>query len=91
MCTRSPWRSTGTILKTYYDKKADPPKLIGRKGDLVPNFVSLRDDGSTSSGTGSYCGSYTLKDGKAVNMMAAGGRKTRPASASIRIGRGHGR
>jgi len=65
----------GYYLEDVYDKKADPPKLIGRKGDLVPNFVSLRDDGSTSSGNWLYCGSYTLKDGKAVNMMARRGKE----------------
>ena len=65
----------GYYLEDVYDKKADPPKLIGRKGDLVPNFVSLRDDGSTSSGNWLYCGSYTLKDGKVVNMMARRGKE----------------
>jgi formate dehydrogenase major subunit len=65
----------GYFLEDVYDKKADPPKLIGRKGDLVPNFVSLRDDGSTSSGNWLYSGSYTLKDGKAVNMMARRGKE----------------
>jgi formate dehydrogenase major subunit len=65
----------GYYLEDVYDKKADPPKLIGKKGDLVPNFVSLRDDGSTSSGNWLYSGSYTLKDGKAVNMMARRGKE----------------
>ena len=65
----------GYYLEDVYDKKADPPKLIGRKGDLVPNFVSLRDDGSTSSGNWLYSGSYTLKDGKVVNMMARRGKE----------------
>jgi formate dehydrogenase major subunit len=64
----------GYYLEDVYDKKAEPPKLIGKKGDLVPNFVSLRDDGSTSSGNWLYCGSYTQKDGKAVNMMARRGK-----------------
>jgi formate dehydrogenase major subunit len=65
----------GYYTEDLYDKKADPPKLIGRKGDLVKNFVSLRDDGSTSSGNWLYCGSYAQKDGKAVNMMARRGKE----------------
>jgi len=39
-----------------YDTKATPPKLIGRKGDLVPNFVSLRTTGRPLPGTGSTAG-----------------------------------
>jgi formate dehydrogenase major subunit len=65
----------GYYHEDVYDEKASPPKLVGKKGDLVPNFVSLRDDGSTSSGNWLYSGSYTLKDGKAVNMMARRGKE----------------
>ncbi len=65
----------GYYCEDVYDSKASPPKLLGKKGDLVPNFVSLRDDGTTSSGNWLYCGSYTLKDGKAVNMMARRGKE----------------
>ncbi len=65
----------GYYHEDVYDTKVDPPKLIGRKGDLVPNFVSLRDDGSTSSGNWLYSGSYTQKEGKAVNMMARRGQE----------------
>ncbi len=65
----------GYYLENVYDKTADPPKLIGKKGDLVTNFVSLQADGSTSSGNWLYCGSYTQKEGKAVNMMARRGRE----------------
>jgi formate dehydrogenase major subunit len=65
----------GYYHEDVYDTKATPPKRIGRKGDLVPNFVSLRDDGSTSSGNWLYSGSYTLKDGKVVNMMARRGKE----------------
>ena len=31
----------------------------GNKGDLVPSFGTLKDDGSTSSGNWLYCASYT--------------------------------
>jgi formate dehydrogenase major subunit len=65
----------GYYLEDVYDKKTSPPKLIGRKGDLVTNFVSLQDDGSTSSGNWLYSGSYTQKEGKVVNMMARRGKE----------------
>ena len=65
----------GSYQEDVYDKTVNPPRLIGKKGDLVPNFVSLRNDGSTSSGNWLYCGSYTLKDGKPVNMMARRGKE----------------
>ena len=41
-----------------------------KKGDLVPSFAYLQDDGSTSSGNWLYCNSYTEKG----NMAA---RRTR--------------
>jgi formate dehydrogenase major subunit len=65
----------GYYLEDVYDKQASPPKLIGKKGDLVPNFVSLRNDGSTSSGNWLYSGSYPQKEGKAVNLMARRGKE----------------
>jgi formate dehydrogenase major subunit len=65
----------GYYLEDVYDKTATPPKLIGKKGDLVTNFVSLQADGTTSSGNWLYCGSYPTVDGKAVNMMARRGKK----------------
>ena len=37
-----------------------------KKGDLVPSFAYLKDDGSTSSGNWLYCASYT----NGGNMMA---------------------
>jgi formate dehydrogenase major subunit len=65
----------GYYVEDVYDKKASPPKLIGKKGDLVPNFVSLLDDGSTSSGNWLFCGSYTQREGKVINMMARRGKE----------------
>ncbi len=65
----------GYYLEDVYDKNVSPPKLIGKKGDLIPNFVSLRDDGSTSSGNWLYSGSYTLQEGKVINMMARRGKE----------------
>jgi formate dehydrogenase major subunit len=64
----------GYFLEDVYDMKATPPKLIGKKGDLVTSFPSLQADGSTSSGNWIYCNSYILKDGKEVNMMARRGK-----------------
>ena len=64
----------GYYLDDVYDKKVTPPKLIGKKGELCTNFVSLQDDGSTSCGCWIYSGSYTQKDGKVINMMARRGK-----------------
>ena len=64
----------GYFVEDVYDDTQEPPKLVGRKGDLVPNFVSLRDDGSTSSGNWLYCGSHVLVDGEPVNMMERRGK-----------------
>jgi len=65
----------GYFLEDVYDTKVEPPKLIGKKGDLVTSFPSLQADGTTSSGCWIYCNSYILKDGKEVNMMARRGKK----------------
>ena len=64
----------GYFLEDVYDTKVEPPKLIGKKGDLVTSFPSLQADGSTSSGNWIYCNSYIQKEGKAVNMMARRGK-----------------
>ncbi|KAF0187438.1 MAG: formate dehydrogenase alpha, partial [Desulfobulbaceae bacterium] len=65
----------GYYLEDVYDTKVDPPKLIGKKGDLVTSFPALQANGSTSSGCWLYCNSYILKDGKEVNMMARRGKE----------------
>ncbi len=64
----------GYFLEDVYDTKVDPPKLIGKKGDLVTSFPTLQADGATSSGNWLYCNSYILKEGKEVNMMARRGK-----------------
>jgi formate dehydrogenase major subunit len=43
-----------------------------KKGDLVPSFAYLKDDGTTSSGNWLYCNSYTSKG----NMAARRKRET---------------
>ena len=73
--TRWPWRSTATTSKMFTTRKQTPPKLIGKKGELCTNFVSLQDDGTTSCGNWLYSGSYTQKDGKIINMMARRGKE----------------
>lgn len=60
----------GYYIEDVYDKKATPPKLLGKKGELCASFVTLQDDGSTSCGNWIYSQSYTQKDGKIINMMA---------------------
>ena len=64
----------GYFLEDVYDTKVDPPKLIGKKGDLVTSFPSLQADGTTSSGCWIYCNSYIKKDGKEINMMQRRGK-----------------
>jgi len=40
-----------------------------KKGDLVPSFAYLKDDGSTSSGNWLYCNSYTNKGNMAARRV----------------------
>ncbi len=65
----------GYYLEDVYDKTATPPKLLGKKGDLVATFVHLQADGTTSSGCWIYSQSYTQKEGKIINMMARRGKE----------------
>ncbi len=64
----------GYYLEDVYDKKVDPPKLIGKKGELINGFPNLQADGTTSCGNWLYCGSYAHVDGKIVNKMAKRGK-----------------
>ncbi len=64
----------GYYLEDVYDKTATPPKLLGKKGDLVATFVHLQADGTTSAGCWIYSQSYTQKEGKIINMMARRGK-----------------
>ena len=61
------------------DRKVENPTKKGdfkefKKGDPVPAFAWLQDDGSTSSGCWVYCGSYADKG----NMAARRGTKDAP-------------
>ncbi len=60
----------GYYLEDVFDKKVDPPKQLGKKGDLCASFVHLQADGTTSCGNWIYSQSYTQKEGKVINMMA---------------------
>jgi formate dehydrogenase major subunit len=62
----------GYYLADVFDKTG---KQIGKKGDLVTNFVSLQDDGTTSSGNWLYSGSFAQKDGKIINKMMNRGKE----------------
>jgi formate dehydrogenase major subunit len=64
----------GYYLEDVYDKTANPPKLLGKKGDICATFVHLQADGTTSCGNWVFSQSYTTKDGKNVNMMARRGK-----------------
>ncbi len=64
----------GYYLEDVYDKKANPPKLLGKKGELCATFAHLQADGTTSCGNWLYTQSYTQKDGKVINMMARRGK-----------------
>jgi formate dehydrogenase major subunit len=65
----------GYYLEDVYDKKATPPKLLGKKGELCASFVHLQADGTTSCGNWLFSQSYTQKEGKIINMMARRGKK----------------
>ena len=64
----------GYYLEDVYDKKANPPKLLGKKGELCATFAHLQADGTTSCGNWLYSQSYTQKEGKVINMMARRGK-----------------
>ncbi len=72
----------GYYLEDLFDKKAVPPKQLGKKGELCATFVHLQDDGATSCGNWIYSQSYTQKEGKIINMMARRG-KTDPTGLGL--------
>ena len=55
----------GRALADLLDPK-DPTKVLAKKGELLPSFALLRDDGSTTSGCWIFCGAWT----QAGNNMA---------------------
>jgi len=63
----------GYFLKdTVIEDKAKGTTTLFKKGQLVPTFGNLKDDGTTSAGNWCICGSYTA-DG--INKMASRGKE----------------
>jgi len=56
-------------INGYFLKGATVNGTSFKKGDLVPSFAYLQDDGSTSSGNWLYCNSYTSKGNMAARRM----------------------
>jgi len=72
----------GYYIEDVFDKKATPPKQLGKKGELCATFAHLQDDGTTSCGNWIFCQSYTQKEGKVINMMARR-KKTDPTGLGL--------
>jgi formate dehydrogenase major subunit len=71
-------RTVAAEINGYFleDKKLENPTKKGefkefKKGDLVPTFAWLQDDGSTSSGCWVYCGSVGEKGNLAMRKGTA--------------------
>ncbi len=58
-------------INGFFLKDVEVKGQVYRKGTLVPGFVYLQDDGSTSSGNWLYCNSYTEQG----NMAARRGQR----------------
>ena len=58
-------------INGYFLEDKEINGKLYKKGELVPSFAFLQDDGSTSSGNWLYCNSYTEKG----NMAARRGKK----------------
>ena len=57
-------------INGYFLQDKEIKGKLYKKGELVPSFAFLQDDGSTSSGNWLYCNSYTEKG----NMLARRGQ-----------------
>ncbi len=58
-------------INGYFLEDREIKGKVYKKGELVPSFALLQDDGSTSSGNWLYCNSYTEKG----NMLARRSQK----------------
>ncbi len=56
-------------INGYFQRDATVKGKHFKKGDLVPSFAFLQDDGSTSSGNWLYCNSYTAKGNMAARRV----------------------
>ena len=66
--------ATAKLINGYFLKDTEVKGKLYKKGELVPSFAFLQDDGSTCSGNWLYCNSYTEK-----GNMAARRDKTQTA------------
>ncbi|SKA78830.1 formate dehydrogenase major subunit [Desulfobaculum bizertense DSM 18034] len=71
--------SVAKLINGYFLKDVTIKGKKFRKGQLVPSFAFLQDDGSTSSGNWLYCQSYTEKG----NMAARRDTTQTPEQAKI--------
>ncbi len=67
------------LINGYFLKDVEVKGKKFKKGQLVPSFAYLQDDGSTSSGNWLYCQSYTDKG----NMAARRDKTQTPEQAMI--------
>jgi len=80
----------GYYVDNVYDRSTDPPRPVGKKGELVPDFTHLRTDGTTACGNWLYSRSYTQVNGRVINMMARREKADPKGWASFPIGPGPG-
>jgi formate dehydrogenase major subunit len=67
------------LINGYFMKDTEVKGKKFKKGQQVPSFAYLKDDGSTCSGNWLYCGSYTDKG----NMAARRDKTQNKAQANI--------
>ncbi|SHJ09455.1 formate dehydrogenase major subunit [Halodesulfovibrio aestuarii] len=67
------------LINGYFMKDTEIKGKLFKKGQQVPSFAYLKDDGSTCSGNWLYCGSYTDKG----NMAARRDKTQNDAQANI--------
>ena len=71
-----PARMLAKEINGYYLADSEFKGKKFKKGDLVPSFAALKDDGTTSSGNWLYCNSYVDHDFAKGNKMARTKRET---------------
>ncbi len=59
------------FINGYFLEDKEIKGKLYKKGDLVPSFAFLQDDGSTMSGNWLYCNSYTAKGNMAARRDKA--------------------
>jgi formate dehydrogenase major subunit len=69
---------TAKLINGYFENDVNIKGEIFKKGALVPSFLYLQDDGSTSSGNWIYCQSYTE-----TGNMAARRKKNDPTGMGL--------